>query len=106
MYAKIYGMHTTGIGTDRWDLMNRGTDSETGLPMCHVRRITFGVLRDNATVWKLVQRPNGWYNVGQFVYGVNGFRPTPEKNGVKLSGSRIDLTLRSFAETGHGNAYA
>lgn len=95
----------TSYSPESWDLMNRGTDQDTGFACCHVRRVTRDAVT-RATVWKLVRRPNGWYNVGQYLGGFTGFRPAPERNGVKLSGSRTDLTLRSFAEEGHGHAYA
>lgn len=93
----------TAYFNEKWDLMNRSTDSE-GRQMCHVRRVK----DDGVCVWRLVRYPNGWRNVGQLIPGVaqNGFRPTPERHGKLLSNSRTDLTLRSFAETGHGMAYA
>lgn len=90
---------------ESWDLMNRGTDPVTGQPMCHVRRVKHEAT-DKVTVWRLVLYPNGWRNRGQFIPHFQGFRPTPERHGVKLSNSRIDLTLKSFAEHGHGVAYA
>lgn len=97
-------MLITGYHNEAWDLMGRGTDKDSGLPMCHVRRTVLGTKR--TTVWRLVQRPKGWYNVGQIVSTGNGFRPSPERLGKKLSNSRIDLTLLSFAQEGHPNAYA
>lgn len=97
----------TGYHNETWDLMDRGQERDSNLPMCHVRRI----VGDEATVWRLVKRTSrngivGWYNVGQFIPHFHGFRRAPETNGKKLSTSRIDLTLLSFAEAGHANAYA
>lgn len=97
-------MHS-GYFPEKWDLMNRGIDPETGFPICHVRRQNLGAEK-RATVWKLVQYPNGWRNVGQFLPGFPGFRPCLERKGVKLSNSRLDLILRSYAETSHGHAFA
>lgn len=99
-------MLITSYCPDKWDLMNRGT-TDDGLAMCHVRHTKLAAAK-RTTVFRLVKRPNGWYNVGRYITlpgKPGGFVPTPEKKGVKLSGSRIDLTLRSLAETGHGNAY-
>lgn len=88
---------------EKWHLVSRG--SEDGLPQAIVRRVSNG----RATTWKLIQRPNGWYNVGQWIHfsgRPSGFRACPERNGVKLSGSRTDLTLLSFAQEGYAHAYA
>lgn len=95
----------TSYSPETWDLMNRGTDSDTGLPCCHVRRVTRDAIT-RSTVWRLIRRPNGWYNVGQYIGSLGGYRPAPERYGVKLSGSRTDLTLFEFAERGYSTGWS
>lgn len=96
-------MLITGYENETWTLMNRGVDPASGQDMVHVRRVGIDA---RACVWRLVRYPNGWRNVGQYIGSLPGYRPTPEKRGKLLSNSRIDLTLRSFAESGHANLYA
>lgn len=95
----------TGYSPEQWDLQSRDIDPETGFDRCHVRKL-FLDTTERVTVYRLVRFPDGWRNVGQFIPHFKGFRACPEKRGVKLSNSRLDLTLRSYAETGHGHAYA
>lgn len=100
-------MPITSYFPETWDLLSRGTTPD-GLPMCHVRHQKADV-EGHTTVYRLVQRAKGWYNVGRLTTipgKPGGFIPAPERLGKKLSGSRMDLTLLSFAETGHGSAYA
>jgi hypothetical protein len=82
---------------ERWGLVGTGYD-EDGLPMVLVAREKTDYT-DRWTIWRLVQRPNGWYNTGQYISS-NLFRRTPEPKGVKLSDSRIDNILRDFATQG------
>lgn len=81
---------------ERWELVGKGRDQETGLPMVLVAREKEDpTLR--LTVWKLLKRPNGaWYSVGQWI-SKGCWRSFPEKNGVKLSDSRIDQILLGYA---------
>lgn len=94
----------TSYHPETWALLNRSVDPE-GREMCHVRRVILDQDSRN-TVWRLVKYPNGWRNVGQFLPGFNSFRPTPERNGVKLSGSRTDTVLREFAEYGYSTGWS
>lgn len=98
-------MLITGYHSEDWSVLNRGVAKDhDGQPMCHVKRVKAD---GRVIVFRLVRYPNGWRNVGQFIPShFDSFRPTPEKRGVKLSQSRIDRTLASFAETGHGNLFA
>lgn len=76
-----------------WSLLARSI--EDGRNVCYVAREKHDVV-DRLTVWKLVEYPNAWYSEGQWISkGV--YRRFPEKKGVKLSDSRIDQTLLSFA---------
>lgn len=96
----------TSFNPERWELQGRGIDPETGHECCYVRRTTLRPTPQVCT-WRLVNYPGkGWRNVGQFLVHFKGFRRVPERYGVVLSGSRTDLTLLSFAESSHGNAYA
>lgn len=80
---------------ERWELVGKGRDIETGLPMVLVAREKEDP-RLRMTVWKLLKRPNGWYSVGQWI-SKGRWRSFPETNGVKLSDSRIDQILLEFA---------
>lgn len=81
---------------ERWGLLYRGRDPDTGYPMVLVAREKVDCAA-RLTVWKLVKRPNGWHNVGQWI-SQGRWRGYPEKNGVKLTDSRIDTALRTYAE--------
>lgn len=80
---------------ERWEAIGKGTDPESGLPMVFVAREKTDFER-RLTVWKLVKRPNAWYSVGQWI-SQGRWRRFPETNGVRLSDSRIDQILRSYA---------
>lgn len=93
-------LRTTSQVPEAWEFVGRGKDPETDLPMVMVARQKYDGQHDRMTIWKLVQRTNGWYSVGQFISkGV--YRKFPETNGVKLSNSRIDQILLSFATKGY-----
>lgn len=78
---------------ERWELI--GKAEENGLKVVYVGRIKHDYM-DRMTVWKLVKRARGWYSVGQWI-SQGRWRSFPEKNGVKLSGSRTDRILLSYA---------
>lgn len=85
--------------TERWDRVGEGIDADEGLPFVLVARIKNDG-QERVTIWKLIERPNGWYNLGQYI-SANLFRRYPEKKGVKLSDSRIDTILREYAMQGY-----
>lgn len=80
-----------------WQLIGRGIDEETGLPMVFVGRETYDVTI-RQTIWKLVKHSKGWSSVGQWI-SKGTYRKFPETNGVKLSDSITDQTLLRFAES-------
>lgn len=85
--------------TERWEKVGEGIDADEALPYVLVARIKNDG-EQRVTIWKLIQRPNGWYNLGQYVSkGV--FRRYPERRGVKLTDSRIDCILRDYATQGY-----
>lgn len=83
---------------ERWSLIAKGTDPESGLPMALVAREKDYNVDKKLTIWKLVQRSNGWYSVAQWV-SKGYWRVFPETNGVKLSDSVIDRTLAKLANS-------
>lgn len=92
-------MTTSSSVQERWGVVGRGTDPDTGFPMCLVAREKWDT-ETRRTVFKLVKRSNGWHNTGQYI-SKNRFRKSPEKNGAKLSTSRLDSVLRDYAEQGY-----
>ena len=81
---------------ETWHLLTQATDPDTGLPMALVARQKHSVT-DRLTVWKLAKRSGAWYNAAQWV-SKGYWRTYPEKNGVKLTDSRIDRMLKQYAE--------
>jgi hypothetical protein len=93
---------------ERWEFLGWSVDDETGYRIAYVAREKTDFER-RLTVWKLMKRPNGWYNMGQWL-STNTFRShafggkVPKHcRPLKLSDSRIDFLLRSFAE--HGDSF-
>lgn len=93
---------------ERWEFLGHSVDDETGFPVAFVAREKVDPNR-RLTVWKLMKRPNGWYNMGQWLstgtFRAHKFGGKVPKHcrPLKLSDSRIDNMLRSFAE--HGDSY-
>lgn len=80
---------------ERWQLVGKGIDEETGLRMALVAREKHDpVVR--LTIWKLLKRDGSWYSVGQWI-SKGLYREFPEPNGVKLSDSITDQTLLKYA---------
>lgn len=81
---------------ERWALVGKGRDPETNLPMAWVAREK----RDptiRLTIWKLVYRRGIWYSRGMWISkGI--YRKFPEPNGVRLSDSITDQTLKRYAD--------
>lgn len=78
---------------ERWEAIGKG--EEHGLSVVYVAREKTDC-EPRITVWKLVQRPRGWYSVGQWI-SKGLYRTFPEKLGVKLSDSKIDQRLLHYA---------
>lgn len=87
---------THSLVNENWELLERF--EENGNPACLVAREK----RDfdsRLTVWKLVKIDGKWRSLAQWI-SKGQWRTFPEKNGVLLSTSVLDLTLRHFAESG------
>jgi hypothetical protein len=83
---------------EQWEVL--GTRTENGLRVAYIGRKKTDT-EDRITVFKLVRRPKGWYNFGQWI-SVGRFRlhhgSDPVTRPLKLSDSRTDRTLRTLAE--------
>lgn len=87
---------------ERWQLLGRASDDE-GRPVAYVGREKLDD-RGRLTVWKLIQRKGHWFNCGQWI-SLGRFRITDDYSSartrpLRLSDSRIDTLLRSYAD-GH-----
>jgi hypothetical protein len=91
-------MITTSAVPENWQLLAKGIDPTTGELVAHVGRRSFLGKSESVCIWRVVKRGENWYNVGQWITGLNGYRLSPEKNGRKLSCSQQHLAIISAAE--------
>lgn len=73
----------------------KGTDPVERLPVAYVAVERYDY-KHRITVYKLIKRPKGWYNVGQFL-SLGYYRSVAGK-GRKLSDSQLCQNLISVAE--------
>lgn len=84
---------------EEFALISAGVEPDLNLPVAYVGR----QVDERLTVYKLIQRANGyWYNYGQWL-STGRFRLTDDARSdrtrpLRLSDSRLDRMLRSVAD--------
>jgi hypothetical protein len=78
--------------TERWEILQSGTDPSSGQPYAQISRKS----GDYVSVWKL-RKDRGEWRV-ESMFASNQTLKTFSERGLRLTASRIDTILHSFAD--------
>lgn len=94
----VVNMLTRASTPEDWQLLAKGTDPTTGEIVAHVGRRSYMGTVESVCIWRVAKRGGNWYNMGHWPSLVGGYRPSPEKNGQKLSCSWLHRAIVQVAE--------